>query len=159
MDPLVLTPDIFGRIVLAAFLGAIAGIERDVNSRPAGLRTNMVIAISSCLITVLSTDVFLPMGENIDFTRMTSSIVTGVGFLGAGVIMHQHNGVQGMTTAAQIWLVAAIGMAVGVKAYSLAIFVCMFTVTALILLSPVSHKFSEIGEKKNRIWRKRNGNR
>lgn len=157
MDSFILSPDIVGRILLAAFLGAITGIERDIHSRPAGLRTNMVIAVSSCLMTILSIDVFLPMSPEVDFTRMTAAIISGVGFLGAGVIMHQENGIQGMTTAAQIWLVSGIGMAVGVHAYSLAIFACLFMVIALVTLAPLSHKFSEIGAKNNRVRSEKNG--
>jgi len=157
MEQFLLSQDVIGRILLAAFLGSIAGIERDIHNRPAGLRTNMVISVSSCLMTILSIDVFLPMSPEVDFTRMTAAIVSGVGFLGAGVIMHQGNGIQGMTTAAQIWLVSGIGMAVGVGAYSLAIFTCIFTVTALIILAPLSHKFSEIGNNNNQEWSMKNG--
>lgn len=149
--------DMVGRILLAGALGALAGIERDISGRPSGLRTCMIIAISSCLVTILSIDVFMPMNDRTDVTRMTAAIVSGIGFLGAGVILHHRTDVVGLTTAADIWLVASLGMAVGAKMYALAIFVSLFTLVALVGLSPVSYFFSDIGRERNSKWQKENG--
>lgn len=145
--------DVVGRILLAALLGAVAGAERDYNGRPAaGLRTNMIIAVSSCLATVLAIDVFANGNGMVDATRMTAGIITGVGFLGAGVILHHKDSVKGLTSAAEIWLVSTIGIAVGARIYSVAIFVTLFTTISLILLSPVSHYFTNIGRKRAHRW-------
>lgn len=158
MDQFGLPADMIGRILLAGILGAIAGIERDVSGRPSGLRTSMIIAISSCLVTILSIDVFMPMSARVDVTRMTAGIVSGVGFLGAGVIMHNKTDVRGLTTAADIWLVAAVGIAIGAKMYALATFVTLFVVLTLIGLAPVSYFFANIGQKRTEEWEKTNGN-
>ena len=99
------------RITLAAVLGAIVGLEREWGGHPAGLRTNMMIAISSCLFTFLSIEAFSSEGSARDTARVAAQIVTGVGFLGAGAVLQTRKHVRGLTTAATIWLVAAIGMA------------------------------------------------
>lgn len=136
--------DLFGKLFLAGFLGAIIGIERDLSGRPAGLRTNLIIAVSSCLFTILSIYAF--DGSGTDTSRIASQIVVGVGFLGAGALMHHKTQVLGLTTAADIWLVAAVGMAVGTGFVSLAIFVSIFSVAAIVLLGPLSHKLEGIGQ-------------
>lgn len=156
MNFLGLPSDMIGRILLAGLIGALAGIERDISGRPSGLRTNMVIAISSCLITILSIDVFMPMSTQADVTRMTAAIVSGIGFLGAGVILHHRADVRGLTSAADIWLVAGIGIAIGARMYHLAVFVSIFTIVALISLSPVSYFFASIGQRRNRHWKEKN---
>ena len=134
-----------GKIFLAGFLGAIVGIERDISGRPAGIRTNLIISVSSCLFTILSSEAFDSHAQGYDPTRIASQIVTGVGFLGAGALLIQRDRVIGLTTAATIWLVAAIGMAVGVGMYGLATFVTFFTVVALIGLAPLSHHLTRYG--------------
>ena len=125
------------KILLAAFLGFVVGIERDWSGKPAGIRTNMIIAVSSCLFTILSSEGFL--GSPMDTSRVAAQIVTGVGFLGAGALIHNKNHVVGLTTAANIWLVAAIGMAVGTGFSGLAAFVTVLTTFSLLFLKPVSH--------------------
>ncbi|MGD8473580.1 MAG: MgtC/SapB family protein, partial [Anaerolineae bacterium] len=96
---------------MAAVLGAIVGVERLWTGHPAGLRTNMVIAVSSCLFTILSIEAFPLQGSAQDTARVAAQIVTGVGFLGAGALLQTKSHVRGLTTAATIWLVAALGMA------------------------------------------------
>ncbi len=134
--------DLYSRILIAGFLGAMIGMERDLSGRPAGLRTNMIIAISSCLFTILSLYAF--GGGVVD--RIASNIVVGVGFLGAGALMHHKTQVLGLTTAADIWLVAAVGMAVGAGFYSIAVFVSVVSVAGIVLLGPLSHKLEGIGQ-------------
>ena len=127
-----------GRIALAALLGAVVGLERLWTGHPAGLRTNMVIAISSCLFTILSIEAFPLQGSAQDTARIAAGIVTGVGFLGAGALLQKKSHVRGLTTAATIWLVAALGMAVGAGVYLLAVFTTVLTTVLLVVLRPVS---------------------
>jgi putative Mg2+ transporter-C (MgtC) family protein len=133
-------------VSLAALLGAIVGLERTWIGRPAGLRTNIVIAISSCLFTILSIEGFPPRGSAQDTARVAAQIVTGVGFLGAGALMHSKRFVTGLTTAAAIWLVAAIGMAVGAGAYFLAVFTTLLSTVLLVLLAPISDRLVQRGQ-------------
>lgn len=125
------------KILLAALLGFVVGLERDWSGKPAGIRTNMIIAVSSCLFTMLSAEGFF--GNETDTSRVAAQIVTGVGFLGAGALIHNQSHVVGLTTAANIWLVAAIGMAVGVGFAGLASFVTLLTTFSLLFLKPLSH--------------------
>ena len=106
------------RLVLAAVLGGTIGLERELKHRPAGLRTNMFICFGAALFTVLSAEL---AGEFTgDHTRIAAEIIPGIGFIGAGSILHAKNGVSGLTTAATIFVVASIGMASGAGLYSLA---------------------------------------
>ena len=128
------------QIALAALLGAIVGLERGVGGHPAGLRTNTVIAISSCLFTILSIEGFPLQGAAQDTARVAAQVVTGVGFMGAGALLHARGHVRGLTTAASTWLVAAIGMAVGTGLYFLAVFTTLVSAILLILLAPISRR-------------------
>lgn len=127
-----------GNIALAALLGGLIGLERDWSGHPAGLRTNMLVAIGSCLFTILSIEAFPLRGAAQDTARIAAQIVTGIGFLGAGALIQSRSGVRGMTTAATIWLVAAIGMAVGTQTYFLAIFTTLLSTVVLVVLHPLS---------------------
>lgn len=142
--------DAAARITVAAVLGAFFGLERVAGGHPAGLRTNMLIAISSCLFTILSIEGFPLQGSAQDTARVAAQIVTGVGFLGAGAMLHARGHVRGLTTAAGIWLVAAIGMAVGTGAYFLAVFVTLLSMFSLILLAPVSQRLEQRAEARRR---------
>ncbi len=99
------------RLVVATVLGAIVGYERERAGKPAGIRTHGMVSLGSALFTVVSVYGFDGAG---DPARVAAQIVTGIGFLGAGAILHQRRGVQGLTTAASLWVVAAVGLAVGV---------------------------------------------
>lgn len=131
--------EVAGKILLAAVLGGLFGLEREYRGREAGLRTNMMISIASCLFTHLGLEAF-PFGEGIvrDPARVAAQIVSGVGFLGAGALLHHRNKVRGLTTAAAIWLVAAVGMAIGAGAYFSAIFTTLLALSVLVLLAPLS---------------------
>lgn len=100
-----------GRLVIAAFLGAVVGYERERAGKPAGIRTHGMVSLGAALFTVVSLYGF---GAGGDPARVAAQIVSGIGFLGAGAILHQRRGVQGLTTAASLWVTAAIGLAVGV---------------------------------------------
>ena len=121
------------RLVLAAALGAALGFERELRQKSAGLRTNILIAVGSALFTVMS----ISMAEGGDTTRIAAQIVTGIGFLGAGAIMRTGSGVQGLTTAATVWVNAAVGVAAGGGEYHLAIIATAVTLAALLVLAPV----------------------
>lgn len=114
------------RLMIAAVLGGIVGLERELKRRPAGLRTNMFICFGSAMFTVLS----LELGGASEATRIASQIIPGIGFIGAGSILRGKSGVTGLTTAATIFVVASVGMACGGGLYWLAIFA-----TALLLLA------------------------
>ena len=138
------------RIAVAAVLGAVIGLERSRGAHPAGLRTNMLIAVSACLFTILSIEGFPLKGASQDTARVAAGIVAGVGFLGAGVLIRTRSNVQGLTTAATIWLVAAVGMAVGAGAFFLAVFTVLISMFVLVVLAPVSRRLEErAGEDKD----------
>ena len=123
------------RVLIAAVLGATLGLEREWRGKEAGLRTNTLIAIGAALFTVMS----LQLGS--DHSRIAAQIVTGVGFLGAGAIMRTGENVQGLTTAAMIWVNAAIGIAAGAGHLRLAAIVTAVTLVAMLLLSPLDRLF------------------
>ena len=122
------------RLLLAAALGAIIGYQREREKRPAGLRTHMLICLGAALFTIIGIMGF----PGSDTSRVASGIVTGIGFLGAGAILHRQGGmVQGLTTAASIWAVAGIGMAVGVGEYLLSAVAAVITLVILLLPHPI----------------------
>lgn len=104
------------RLVLAAVAGAFVGLDREIRDKPAGLRTNAIVATGAAMFTIVG---ILAFGEGDPSSRVAAQIVTGVGFLGAGAIIQQRAGVEGLTTAAGIWGAAAVGMAFGAGLYIL----------------------------------------
>ncbi|MCB9681958.1 MAG: MgtC/SapB family protein [Alphaproteobacteria bacterium] len=104
--------DLLGELVLASILGGLVGLEREAKGKPAGLRTNLLICVGAALLTDLSAH-FDRSGIGFDPTRIAAQIVSGIGFLGAGTILQHRGAVSGLTTAATLWVVAAIGMACG----------------------------------------------
>ena len=101
--------EIITKLVIAVFLGTIIGIEREIHKRPAGIRTHILVCMGATLFTIIS--------ALTNVTFIAAGIVTGVGFLGGGIIYHQRNKIVGLTTAAEIWALAAIGLAVGYGYY------------------------------------------
>lgn len=136
--PTLAWPHVLLRLAIAAGLGGAIGFERELRERQAGLRTHLVVCVGSALFTLVSAygfeDFFTATGTRIDPTRIAAQIVSGIGFLGAGAIIRQGLSVRGLTTAATLWLVAAIGMAAGAGYYSGAI---IATVGALLTLGPL----------------------
>jgi len=128
------------RIVLAAVLGGAIGLERELREREAGLRTHLLVSVGSALFTMVSayawTDWQFSNREGLVFdpTRIAAQVVTGIGFLGAGAIIRQGLSVKGLTTAATLWVVAAIGMAAGVGYYEAAL---VTTALVLVTLGPL----------------------
>lgn len=122
------------RLLVALLLGAFIGLEREYHRHPAGLRTMAMVSVGSCLFTLLGAE----LGNRItDPTRIAAQVVTGVGFLGAGAILRQGRNIHGLTTAASIWVVAAIGMAVGFGLYILPTFCTAMVVLALVSIRPI----------------------
>ena len=130
--------DFVWRLLLAAGLGAALGLEREYRQKPAGLRTNILIAVGSALFTILSAS--MAQG-GADPGRIAAQIVTGIGFLGGGAIMRNRDTVHGMTTAATIWVNAAIGVAAGTGQYALATFAAALTLVVLVVLPPIETYF------------------
>jgi len=115
------------RLALAAVLGGAVGLERELREREAGLRTHLLVSVGAAVFTVVSAYGFSDFdygargGITLDPTRIAAQVVTGIGFLGAGAIIRQGLSVRGLTTAATLWVVAAIGMASGAGYYSVAV--------------------------------------
>ena len=120
-------------MLVSTLLGTVVGWERQLGRKPAGLRTHVLVCLGSTMFVLVTKHAVLDIGgPNLDPTRMIHGVITGVGFLGAGSIMRTEGGyVHGLTTAASIWMVAAIGTTVGVHAYALAV---VGTVLALLVL-------------------------
>lgn len=118
------------RLLLAAFLGGIIGYERELRRRNAGLRTFAAVSLGACLFSIISYTVVPPGNET---TRIAAQIVAGVGFLGAGVILHGQSHISGLTTSATLWATAAVGMAVGYGLYILAIVTTVLLIVLLLL--------------------------
>jgi putative Mg2+ transporter-C (MgtC) family protein len=147
-----LTLSLVVRVILAAVLGIILGVERSIAGQSAGIRTNMMISVAACLFTFLGAEAFPIDGPGPrDPARVAAQIVSGVGFLGAGTLLQTKNKIRGLTTAATIWLVAAIGMSVGVGFYGGAIFVTIFGAIALRLLAPISNQLSKEAQAEERL--------
>lgn len=127
------------RLLIAAGLGAAIGLEREFRQKPAGLRTNILIAVGSALFTIVSIMIAERHGGTPD--RIAAQIVTGVGFLGGGAILRSGKSVHGMTTAATIWVNAAIGMAAGSGAYAVAATATFLTLIVLLVLPPIERYF------------------
>jgi putative Mg2+ transporter-C (MgtC) family protein len=129
-----------GRLLLAAVLGGIVGVERELKHRPAGLRTNMFICFGAAMFTVLSLELASIMGG--DHTRIASQIIPGIGFIGAGSILHAQKTITGLTTAATIFVVASIGMACGGGLYGLAVFATVLILLCLQVLGTLERRFN-----------------
>jgi putative Mg2+ transporter-C (MgtC) family protein len=127
------------RLLLAATLGGIIGLERQLRHKPAGLRTNMFICFGAAMFTVLSRQL---SGSESDYTRIASQIIPGIGFIGAGSILHARASVTGLTTAATLFVVASVGMAAGGGLYLIAFFATVMILISLVLLGRMEAAFS-----------------
>jgi putative Mg2+ transporter-C (MgtC) family protein len=125
------------RLLVALILGAVVGLERERQERAAGLRTVTMVSLGSCLFTIVGAYGF----PNTDPSRVAAQIVTGIGFLGAGTIFLRKDLVRGLTTAATIWAVAAIGMAAGTTQYVIALFTTLLILSVLMVLKPIERRF------------------
>jgi putative Mg2+ transporter-C (MgtC) family protein len=146
------------RLAIAAMLGAAVGFERELRDREAGMRTHLLVALGSCLFTLVSAygfHEFLANGGNVvraDPSRIAAQIVTGIGFLGAGAIIREGLSVRGLTTAGSLWVVAAAGMACGAGFYLAAVVATALTLIALGPLRIIAHRLVErFRQEENRI--------
>lgn len=114
-------------LVVATILGALIGVERELSSKPAGLRTNALVCMGAALIVTVAANLVDPSASG----RAIAGVITGVGFLGAGAILHLRDHIEGLTTAASIWVVAAIGVAAGLGYY---LFAAVTTLLVLVIL-------------------------
>lgn len=140
--------DLLGRLLLAAALGGLVGIEREWSGKPAGFRTNLLICVGAALLTDLSMAVAAAAepGAAADPGRIAAQIVSGIGFLGAGTIIQMRGGVVGLTTAATLWVVAAIGIAVGARAYVEAVGTTVLVLVSLLALARLEPYLSRTAE-------------
>ena len=132
--------EILMRLLLAALWGGMVGMEREYRSKSAGFRTMILISMGSCFFTIMSEAIGSP--SNAD--RIASNIITGIGFLGAGVIFRGENRVTGITTAASIWAVAAIGMGIGAGYYFAAIAASFLIFIVLAILPYIERQIDHI---------------
>ena len=134
------------RLLVGTALGAMIGYERQLHGRPAGLRTHLIVALASTTFMIVSTHFvyFQHYGKDdlvtVDSSRIAASVVTGIGFLGAGAILRTGISVQGLTTAAGLWLVAAIGLSAGAGMYVVSVAATIIGVTALTVLRRFERK-------------------
>lgn len=135
------------RLFLAAALGAMIGLERQRRNHPAGLRTHTLVSLGSALIMLMSEDIALRYIDrtNADPARIAAQVVSGIGFLGAGTIMREGLTVRGLTTAASLWVVAAIGLAIGGGYYIPAALATLISLGTLALLNHFEHVFLDKG--------------
>ena len=127
------------RLILAAFLGGLIGLERELRHKSAGLRTNMLMCFGAAMFTVMSAQLADKFGG--DHVRIASQIIPGIGFIGAGTILRERGSIVGLTTAATIFVTASIGMAAGGGLYLTAIFATVVVLIALAVLGRLEDRF------------------
>ena len=118
LPPLLLL-EFFARVLFAALLGGLVGLEREHIARPAGLRTHMLVCVGSALVMVVSEAIVAGGNTTVDVTRIGAQVVSGIGFLGAGTIIKEGATVKGLTTAASLWAISCVGIAIGAGYYIL----------------------------------------
>ena len=138
MSDLNLQLDLAWRLIAAAVLGGVIGIERERHEHPAGIRTHMLVSVGSAAFTVLSIYSF---GQGSDPGRVAAQIVTGIGFLGAGSILKGGGTIHGLTTAASLWVVAAVGMAAGAGAWGVAVATTIIVLISLWPLQAIERRY------------------
>lgn len=135
--------EIFFQLILAVVLGALIGVERETRRKGAGMRTFAFVCLGSALFTILAVEsfyMFAPKDVNFDPSRIVGQLVVGIGFIGAGVIVFKEKHVEGLTTAAGLWSTAAIGVAIGFKLYSIAVFSALLSMIAFAGLRLIEEK-------------------
>lgn len=139
---------VVARLLIAAALGGLIGLERELRDQPAGFRTHILVAAGSCLFALVSAFAFgdftsRPATDAVraDVTRISSQIVVGIGFLGGGTILRHGATVRGLTTAASLWVTAAVGLATAMGFYAGAIAAAVLAALTLALLKPIEKRF------------------
>ncbi|EIF6158144.1 MgtC/SapB family protein [Clostridium perfringens] len=152
--------DIIIRLLLATIVGGVIGYEREYHNRAAGFRTQILVCVGAAIVSLieirLGQDVFEAIKDNyyirsvikIDYARLGSQVISGIGFLGAGTILQNKGSVKGLTTAASLWVVACLGLAIGMGYYNLGILGFLFIFLTLVSLKKFQSKFiTKAGEK------------
>jgi len=139
------TIDILVRLVTAALLGAAIGLEREYRKKPAGVRTDILVAVGTAVIAILSVEIarFTTNAASVNISQIVSQVLPGIGFIGAGSIIQSKGRVEGLTTAASIWLVAAVGMAAGLGLFTLAVLAAALGIISLLILHAIKLPESE----------------
>ena len=139
--------EMIGRLLLAAVLGSLIGLQREHQFWTAALRTHMLVATGACLFMTVSAFGFQQAltqpGTQLDPSRIAAQIVTGIGFLGAGSIMMRGEVIKGLNTAASLWAVAAIGMSIGGGMYLLGVAATVLILAILIAIGPIEHRYRD----------------
>lgn len=135
--------ELAGRLSLAALLGGLIGLEREIHSQPAGLRTHMIVALGACLLMLVSLHMEVLNPAHSDPARIAAQVVAGIGFLGAGAIMRSGLSVRGLTTAACLWTVAAVGLAVGCGYWRAAVMTTALTLVTTVVLQRFERRFTK----------------
>lgn len=139
--------EIFCQLILATFLGALIGLEREIKRKEAGIQTYSLVALGSCLFTILALDLFTlfeqKTGIRFDPTGLIQAIAIGMGFIGAGVIFRQPSGIVGLTTAAALWATAAIGISVGIKLYFISFLSTFLVLFVLVVFGALEKRYIE----------------
>jgi putative Mg2+ transporter-C (MgtC) family protein len=151
--------DMLSRLLLASVLGAFIGFEREVHGRPAGFRTHLLVSLGSCLFVIISIDFYRMFGNSrgmgqlgVDPGRIAAQVVTGIGFLGAGAIIRERASIRGLTTAACLWVAAAIGLSCGAGRFGPAIVVTLLAVLSLLLLKKVENRIRKDTYTAVKVW-------
>jgi putative Mg2+ transporter-C (MgtC) family protein len=147
------------RLVLSSVLGGMIGLEREIHGRPAGFRTHLLVSLGSCLFVITSIEFYRIFGNfsgsvpvGVDPGRIAAQVVTGIGFLGAGAIIRERASIRGLTTAACLWVAAALGVACGIGYFYLAICVTAIALASLLLLKEIEKKLRRDKYIMVRIW-------
>ena len=135
------------RLVLSCVMGGIIGYERQMRNKSAGLRTNMLVALGSCLIMIMSQALYdnVEGKTNADPARLAAQVVSGIGFIGAGVIFFEHDSVRGLTTASAIWVAAAVGMSCGAGMIAVAALIVLLYFLAILAVAPIARRLIRRG--------------
>lgn len=150
--------DIILRIVLSIIIGGCVGYEREYKNRPAGFRTNILVCVGSTIVSLIQISIgndaisLVNLNNNllniinVDYARLGAQVITGVGFLGAGTIIHTKGSIKGLTTAASLWAVAILGLAIGMGYYNLSIFGAIAIVVSLGLFKRFEDRFMKTAD-------------
>ncbi len=149
------------RLLLASVFGGLIGLEREVHGRPAGFRTHLLVSLGSCLFSLSSIEFYRMYGNfsgtvpvGVDAARIAAQVVSGIGFLGAGAIIKERASIRGLTTAACLWVAAAVGLACGTGMYLAALVVTVLAVINLLLLKKVENRLRRDTYVSVKVWSK-----
>ena len=139
------------RLVIAALVGGAIGVEREIRGKPAGMRTNILLCMGSCLIMILSVEVAENSPKMADPGRIAAQVVTGIGFLGAGTIIRSRVSVSGLTSAATLWFVAALGLVVGYGNYFAAVTASLLMIVTLTMFKTIERRIA-VSRELHIVW-------